>query len=193
MRTIKFVFDTKSYALKIQPVIRKDLKYDLEVYSDSEFAGDPETRASVYGFITFFCGAPVSWKSKSNRCVTLSSTEAEYFALSEVTKEIILVKQVLETMGINLVLPILVKVDNVGAIYLSNNFSCSQRTKHIDIRRHFVREFVQDGTLKTIFVPTDDNEADMNTKNQQEDLYIKHRDKNMEDITHLIEAMMRRK
>jgi hypothetical protein len=80
----------------------------------------------------------------------------------------------------------LVKVDNVGAIYLSNNFSCSQRTKHIDIRRHFVREFVQDGIIKTIFVPTDDNEADMHTKNLPEDVFIKHRNKLMEDITHML-------
>ena len=85
----------------------------------------------------------IAWKSKAGKSVTLSSTEAEYFALSEVTKEIMIVKQVFETMGINLVLPILVKVDSVGAIYLSNNYSLSQRTKHIDIRRHFVREFVQ--------------------------------------------------
>ncbi|MGL4341969.1 MAG: reverse transcriptase domain-containing protein, partial [Lactococcus lactis] len=89
LRTIKFVFDTKSYALKLQPSIRKDSKYDLEVYSDSEFAGDPETRMSVYGYITFFCGAPVSWKSKSNRCVTLSSTEAEYYAASEAAMELL--------------------------------------------------------------------------------------------------------
>ena len=85
LRTISYVFNTASYALKLQPSIRKDRKYDLEVYSDSEFAGDPETRMSVYGYITFFCGAPVSWKSKSNRCVTLSSTEAEYYAASEVS------------------------------------------------------------------------------------------------------------
>jgi hypothetical protein len=74
-------------------------------------------------------------------------------------------------------------VDNVGANYLSNNYSLSQRTKHIDKRRHFVREFVQDGTLKTIFVPTDENESDISTKNTQDDTYLRHRDKNMDDIT----------
>jgi hypothetical protein len=74
-------------------------------------------------------------------------------------------------------------VDNVGAIYLSNNNSLSQRTKHIDIRRHFVREYVQDGTLKTIFVPTDENESDISTKNTQDETYLRHRDKNLDDIT----------
>jgi hypothetical protein len=68
-------------------------------------------------------------------------------------------------MEINLALPILDKVDHVRAIYFSNKYSLSQRTKHIHIRRHFVREFVQDGILKTIFVSTDENESDIYTKN----------------------------
>ena len=85
-------------------------------------------------------------------------------------------------MGINIVYPIEVKVDNVGAIYLSNNFSLSQRTKHIDIRRHFVREYVEDGILKIVFVPTEDNEADINTKNTGEEIYIRHVKKNLLDI-----------
>ena len=89
-------------------------------------------------------------------------------------------------------LPMTLRMDNTGAIYIANNQTTGPRTKHIDIRRHFVREFVQDGTIKTIFVPTDDNEADMNTKNQPEDFYIKHRDKNMEDITHMIENMKKK-
>jgi hypothetical protein len=86
-------------------------------------------------------------------------------------------------MGINLALPIFVKVDNDGAIYLSNNYSLGQRTKHINIRRHFVREFVQDGLLKTIFVPTDEKESDISTKNTQEDTFTRHRDRNLDDIT----------
>jgi hypothetical protein len=92
------------------------------------------------------------------------------------------VKQVLESMGIEIKLPILIKVDNVGAIYLSNNFALSQRTKHIDIRQHFVREFVEVGIIKTIFVPTDDNEADINTKNTMEAPFIRHTKKNLDQL-----------
>jgi hypothetical protein len=188
MRAIKYVLITKNLALKIKPNVEENTPFYLEGISDSDYAGDPDTRASVYGYVIYFCGAPVAWKSKAGKSVTLSSTEAEYFALSEVTKEIMFIKQVLESMGINLTLPILVKVDNVGAIYLSNNFSLSQRTKHIDVRRHYVREYVQDGIIKTIFVPTDQNEADIHTKNTPEDVFIKHRDKNLEDITHMINS-----
>jgi Reverse transcriptase (RNA-dependent DNA polymerase) len=184
LRTIKYVICTENLALRLKPnTLTQGAQFHLSGISDSDYAGDKQTRTSVFGYVIYFCGAPIAWKSKAGKSVTLSSTEAEYFALSEVTKEIMFVKQVLETMGINLVLPILVKVDNVGAIYLSNNYSLSQRTKHIDIRRHFVREFVQDGILKTIFVPTDENESDISTKNTQDDTFLRHRDKNMDDIT----------
>jgi hypothetical protein len=96
--------------------------------------------------------------------VTLSSTEAEYVALSNITKEVIFVKQVLETMGIGVKLPIIINVDNVGAIHLSNNHSLGQRTKYIDMMRHFVREFVEDRSIKTQFVGTVNNEADINRR-----------------------------
>jgi hypothetical protein len=169
------------YGLKIQPKLHKDGFY-LEGISDSEYAGDKESRISVYGYILYFCGAPIAWKSKAGKCVTLSSTEAEYVAVSEVAKEILFAKQVLESMGIGLILPIIIKCDNVGAIYLSNNHTVGQRTKHIDTRRHFVREYVEDGILKIMFVKSGDNDADIMTKNTTEELHHKHTFKNVEDI-----------
>jgi hypothetical protein len=83
LRVIKYVIDTKMLALKLKPNFSKNNKIHIEAYSDSEFAGDIETRASVYGFVIFVCGAPVSWKSRSNKRLTLSSTEAEYYGASE--------------------------------------------------------------------------------------------------------------
>ena len=62
----------------------------LRGISDSEFAGDRETRKSVYGYVTYYCGAPISWKSKSGDSVTLSSTEAANYASSETAKELLL-------------------------------------------------------------------------------------------------------
>jgi hypothetical protein len=83
-------------------------------------------RINDFGYNIYFCEALSTWKSKAGQCFTLSSTKAEYVALSEITKEVMFVKQVLETMGIKLNLPILVKVANVGAIDFSNNHSLSQ-------------------------------------------------------------------
>ena len=105
---------------------------------NSEFCVDKETRISVYGFILYLCGAPISWRSKAGKSVTLSSTEAEYVAISELAKEVIFVKQVLESIGLKVEFPITLEVDNVGEIYLSYNCTTSQRTKHIDSRMHFV-------------------------------------------------------
>jgi hypothetical protein len=181
LHNIKFVITTEYLALKLKPDTTQSF-FEMEGITDSEFGADQDTRISVFGYEVYFCKALVAWKSRASRSVTLSSTEAEYVALSEVTKEIIFVKQVLETMGIILRLPILVKVDNVGAIYLSNNFSLGQRTKHIDIRRHFVREFVEDGILKTIFVRSEDNSSDIHTKNTSEETFIKHSRKNLQDV-----------
>jgi hypothetical protein len=104
----------------------------------------------------------------------LSSTEAEYYATSEIAKEVIFAKNLLEEMGIQLQFPINIKCDNVGAIYLANNHCNSQRTNHIDTRQHFVREWVEDEILKIIFTPTLNNTADIFTKNTSEEDFHTH-------------------
>jgi len=132
MRTTKFVLDTKDYGLKLNVDTTKE-KWEMTVFTDSDYAGDKETRRSVTGFVIYLRGVPVSWKSRGQKSVTLSSTEAEFVALSEAAKEIKFIVQVLESMKMEVELPIIVRVDNVGAIGLSNNLSTSQRTKHIDV------------------------------------------------------------
>jgi hypothetical protein len=105
---------------------------------------------------------------------TLSSTEAEYYATPEIVKEVIIAKNLLKEVGIQLQLPINIKCDNVGAIYLAKNHWNSQRTKQIDTRRHFVREWVEYNILKTICIPTSKNTADIITKNPTEEIFQKH-------------------
>ena len=109
--------------------IFKDGIWKLEALSDSDFAIDKDTRYSVYGYII-----PVAWKSKSMKSVVLSTTEAKYVAVSEVVKEIKVLYQMLRSMEIKVPLPIKVQVDNVCAIWLANNSSVSERTKHVDLR-----------------------------------------------------------
>jgi hypothetical protein len=118
IHTNKFGLDTRLYALRFSPFTRNGSLF-LHGYSDREFAGDRETRKSVFGFITFLCGAPISWKSKACHSVTLSSTEAEYYAGSETAKEMMFIKSILETLGEKnkLHLPMLLRMDNTGAIY----------------------------------------------------------------------------
>ena len=88
----------------------------MEAFSESDFANNKETRISVYGYVFYFCGVPVAWKSKSMRSVVLSTTEAEYVAISEVVKEVKFIYQLLESMDVKVPLPIRVRVDNIGAI-----------------------------------------------------------------------------
>ena len=138
-KVIRFVLSTKVYGLKFE--LRKDKKWALKALSDSDFASDKETRISVFGYIIYFCGIALAWRSKGMKSVVLSTTEAEYMALSEVVKELKFIVQLLQTMNIEVVLPITEHVDNVGAIWLSNNRTTSDRTKHIDRRTSFVKEY----------------------------------------------------
>ena len=171
IRVIKFVVSTKEWGLKFSPTFEKDKKWKLTMYTDSDYGGDKETRISVTGYILFFMGVPIIWKSKSQRSVTLSSSEAEYVALSEAAKDIKFVYQLLRSIGIEVTLPITVRVDNVGAIFMSENTSTSGRTKHVDIRYRYVNEMVLDGFLKIVFVKTKENVADIFTKNVTSDVY----------------------
>ena len=115
-KVINFVLETKTLGLRMVPIF-KDGIWKLEVLSDSDFANDKDTRYSVYGYIIYFCGVPVVWKSKSMKSVVMSTTEAEYVAVSEVVKEIKFLYQMLRSMEIKVPLPIKVQVDNVGVIY----------------------------------------------------------------------------
>lgn len=131
-RVITFVLDTWSLAMKVAPV---DLINDKWVVAcgDRDFGGDKETRISVAGFILCLMGVLISWRSKGMKSVTLSSSEAEHVALLEAAKEIKFVYQLLIGTGVKVKLPIVVCVDNLGATFMSENVSVSQRTKHIDI------------------------------------------------------------
>jgi hypothetical protein len=85
-------------------------------------------------------------------------------------------------MRVILDFPIIIEVDNTGAIYIAKNYTTGQRTKHIDIRAHLVWEFTEDGVLKVVFVGSEDNGADIYTKNTTEFLFEKHSRKYMEDL-----------
>ena len=114
-RVINLVLEMMTLGLRMVPVF-KDGIWKLEALSDSDYANDKDTRYSVYGYIIYFCGDPVAWKSQSMKSVVLSTTEAEYVAVSEVDKEIKILYQMLRSMEIKVPLPIKAQVYNVGAI-----------------------------------------------------------------------------
>jgi hypothetical protein len=136
---IKFVLSTKDRGVRIKPYPENG----IVAYVDSDYAGDMDNRKSITGYLIFLHDVPVAWKSKQQGGVTLSSSEAEYFAISEVAMELKLLKMILEFLTIDPGIPMKVYVDNIGTIHLANNASSGTRTKHIDTRLQFERELTQ--------------------------------------------------
>jgi hypothetical protein len=173
-RAVKYVIDTKTKAFEMK--VNKDKANTLEAYCDSDYGGDIDTRKSVTGYIVEYAGVPIAWKSRLQKSVALSSTEAEYYAISECVTEMMYCRNILEFLGIEIQLPMTLRVDNIGAIYLANNAFTGQRTKHIDARYHYVRNLIQaePQILKIEFVKTNDNKSDIYTKNVSGPLFEKH-------------------
>jgi hypothetical protein len=165
LRVIKFVIDTKAFGLKLQPKLDNNLGWDLKIFCDSDWAGDPKTRVSVTGFIIYLLRISICWRSTSQKGVTLSSTEAKYIAISEAVKELKFIYYLLSDLHIKVNLPIVVKMDSIGAIYMSKNALTGFCTWHMDTRYHFVQEFVEDTFIKIEFVHSVENGSDLFTKN----------------------------
>ena len=133
-------------------------------YSDANFARDIDTRRSTSGFIFMLAGAPISWQSRAQATVALSSTEAEYIALAGAAQEAIWFLQVLREFKFTFKDPVLIYEDNQSAIKLVENPVFHKKSKHVDIKYHFVRELVENRTLAIQYVSTVDNIADIFTK-----------------------------
>ena len=148
------------------------------------------TRKQEYAYLDMLyisVGYQLRGEEKGMKSVVLSTTEAEYMALSEVVKELKFIVQLLQTMNITAELPITVHVDNVGAIWLSNNRNTGDRTKHIDIRSAFVKEYQEDGKIIIKYLKSVDNEADIFTKNTSSIIFQRHQEKLVWDKKEVIE------
>jgi hypothetical protein len=150
------------FCLKIEPKKDED-DSNLSVYSDSDWDGDSENRFSMGSSFTYWEQLYVGG-SNGQKVVTLSSSEAEYVAMSEAVKEIRFVYYILVKLGILVKLPIIVRKDNIGAIFIAENPSLGVRTRHIDTRYYLICEHVEDDFIKTIFMRTNDNDAEIFTK-----------------------------
>ena len=157
---IKYVLDTGECGLKIESVrIKNDENVNIEVYCDSDFAGDRDIRVSISGYIIYLCNVLVAWRSKAQKNVTLSSSKAEFVSLSEAAKEVKFIVKVIESIGIEVKKPVTIRVDNIGAIYMAKDSNTSQRSKHVDVRYKYVTEFIDKGFCEIIFVKTEENQS----------------------------------
>jgi hypothetical protein len=141
----------------------KDANLALIGYSDSDFAGCKLDRKSTSGTCHLLGSSLISWHSKKQACVALSTAEAEYIAAGSCCAQILWMQQQLKDFGVSLDhTPI--KCDNTSAINLSKNPVLHSRTKHIDIRHHFLRDHIQKGDCIIEFVETTKQLADIFTK-----------------------------
>ena len=170
-RILRYIRDTMDYGILYDGLNTQQ----LIGYSDSDFAGDVDSRRSTSGYLYVLAGGPVTWTSQRQRIVALSTTEAEYIAASQATKEAIWLRRLLMDLGFGCDGPTELSVDNQGAIKLTKNDEFHKRTKHIDVRYHFVREKVAHNEIGISYVPSKENLSDILTKALPRDYFARLR------------------
>lgn len=157
-RILKYLRETKDLKLHFY---KKDLS--VTAYSDADWASDRLDRRSVSGGTIFYRGNPVSWFSRKQRCVALSSTEAEYISAALTASEVISVLGIVSEVEKCSVQGTLF-IDNQGAIQLSKGCDNNKRTRHIDVKYHFLKDLVSKEIIQTVYVKSSENLSDILTK-----------------------------
>ena len=154
---VRYLSQTLTYGIKYQKG-----SGGLHVYCDADYGGDLDTRRSTTGFVLLLNGGAISWSSRLQPTVAMSTVEAEYMAAAATVKEALWMRVVLKELGLDN--QVVVKCDNQGALSLLKHPISSQRSKHIDIMHHFVRERVARKEVSFVYCSTESNVADVMTK-----------------------------
>ena len=157
-RVLRYLNGTSEYKLVYKPT-----KKMLEGFVDADWAGCSDDRRSYTGYAFILAGAAVSWEAKKQRTVALSTTEAEYMALAEGSKEAIYLRSFLQELEMEVPKVVLFN-DNQGAGELVKNPIFHSRTKHTDIRHHFIRDAYEQQKIEPKYMRTEDMTADILTK-----------------------------
>lgn len=145
-------------------LLRADTDLTVTAWCDADWAGCPVTRRSLTGWFIQLGGSSISWKTKTQKMVSLSSAEAEYRAMTFTLKDILWLRALLKSLGVRFTSPIPLFCDNQTAIHISANPVFHERTKHVETNCHFVRDEIVKGTIATQHGPTKAQLADMFTK-----------------------------
>jgi hypothetical protein len=157
---LRYLKKTADYSLQY----RRTGSIQLQGFCDADWAGDRETRRSTSGYVFLLAGGAVSWRSMKQHSVALSTTEAEYIALSEAVKETIWLRMLLGQIGHTQTEPTTIYEDNQGCISLAKDPTQHSRAKHIDIRYHFLREKIGKNEITLQYLSTESMLADILTK-----------------------------
>ena len=162
-RIAKYLIFTQDFRLTFGTTDTEGID-GLYGYTDSDWAADLDHRKSTGAYLFLLDGASCSWKVKLRPTVCLSTQQAEYYALTEGTKEALNLRFLLRDLGFGQSLPTLLFCDNKGAITMSLHPANKPATRHIDMRIHFCRQHVEQGDVTTKFAPTPAMLADFMTK-----------------------------
>jgi hypothetical protein len=156
---MRYLIGTKNATLKYS---KHDDGIKLVGYCDASYASDVDARKSITGYVFFLANGPISWSSKRQSAVALSTAEAEYMAASAAAQEAIWLKQLLDELGFTQS-AVSILSDNQAAIAIANNPVHHSRAKHIDIRYHFIRSAIANKQIKLSWCSTTDMIADIFT------------------------------
>ncbi|KAG5871041.1 hypothetical protein JTB14_021188 [Gonioctena quinquepunctata] len=168
-RILRYLNHTKEYGLQF----KKENMQELMALCDADWGGDQETRKSVSGFVCFHAGNPIAWHSRKQTCVAQSSMEAEYISAGIASQELVNIKGILSEFKV--CESVVLKIDNVSAISLIKNFENSKRSKHIDIKYHFIKDLCLRKEIILQYIPTNENVSDMFTKPLNKEKFLKCR------------------
>lgn len=161
---MKYLATTKDKTLTYNPG-----NNEIEIFSDADWASDPDDRHSYSGMVVFLGGNAISWKSNKQKSISTSTMEAEYVALANAVKEIMSMDMMFGELRDLLSIevpnkPYIVRCDNKSAIDFTMNRVERSRSKHIDIAYHITREKYEEGLIRLRYVSSSDNVADVLTK-----------------------------
>jgi len=170
-RILRYLKGTANYGL-----IYSANNWNLQTYADSSYADDTSDRKSTSGRTILIDGGPISWTSEKQKCVATSTAEAEYMSLGAAAKDVIWTRNILSELNELAEGPSLIYQDNQASISMATNVRVSSKSKHIQVRHHFVRELIEDGSIVLEYMPTQEMIADIFTKPLGRVLFQKLRD-----------------
>jgi len=182
-RVLRYLSSTSNLGLNYTLSPHKPNDIVIVGWCDADWGGDKSDRKSTSGNCIFINNNLVSWQTKKQHIVALSSAEAELISLVELAKEILFFRHLLSQLNYNIIYPITINVDNQSAIKIAQHDVFRDRTKHIDIRHHFLQQHINDKIIALSWVESKNQLADIFTKSLSSELFSTHRAKLISPIS----------